>query len=95
MRLWIYDCPEGQRAAALAALDGLRTAYITDAPDDELNLADYYHDDAFHPGDTDAAEGLALALASAAPGVSFLMRADPDQCYPGIIRACTPALGHY
>lgn len=94
MRLWVYACPEGQRPAAVAVLEGLERHLLTPTPG-TLNLRDSYVDERFAPADTVEAGRIAFALAGAAPGVSFLMKADADACNPGIIRAYTPELGHY
>ena len=99
MRLWVYACPEDQRAAALAAIrDTLGEDACTEfgfEVSGELNLAEPYYTPEFLNEGTGEGLDLAVALVAAAPGVSFLMRVSPDECEPGAIYAYTPALGHY
>ena len=91
MRLWVYSCPASQRSAARAVLDGLA---LEGSAEGELNLNEpYYDSEVLHEGAGTALD-LAVALANAAPGVSFLLKVTSCAA-PGIIRAYTPHLGHY
>jgi hypothetical protein len=90
MRVWVYACPAGERAAALAALDGLAAEYVTGRPGDQLDLAEPYYTSEAVPGES---AGLAAALRAAAPGASFLIREYSVVGNPALLHACTPALG--
>ena len=90
MRVWVYDCPPAERAAALAALDGLTTEFMTGQPEDELDLDEPYYTSEALPGES---ADIAGALSTAAPGASFLVREYSTCGNPALLCARTPALG--
>ena len=92
MRVWVYDCPAGQRAAALAALDDLTTEFVTGLPADQLDLTEPYYTSEARPG---TSRDVADALRASAPGAAFLIREYPEAGNPGLLHAYTPALGSF
>lgn len=91
LKCHVYDCPDGQRTAARAALE-------------EWGPWGEYEDDPESPVDgwtvamdvpCDTVPGIAAALRAAAPGASWVTWEEPTGTRPGRVAAFTPALGQY
>lgn len=91
----IYDCPEDQRAAALAVIRETLGEYINEDPDpdgDRVVIGDRYGDDQCSG---DLSEDIAARLIDEAPGAFFRTWTDPAYEWLGSLVIYQPGLGRF
>lgn len=87
----VYDCPEDQRAAALAAIEETAGIEFIESSD-ALAIGDAYYGNEVSG---DFSEEVAAALIEAAPGATFAAWTDPAYDWLGLLVAYAPGLGEY
>jgi hypothetical protein len=93
LQVVVYDCPEAERAAALAAIRETVGDPSNEAPDgDALVLGERYGDDG---AIGDSSGDVAAAIIDAAPGSTFATWTDPAYDWLGLLVMYAPDRGRF